>query len=87
VTVGGLVFGIFTLGLLGLGLRLLLLFFLLLGFGLLGGGAVTLTYGAYDLAYVHGLALVFGDGLEDAVLLGLDLEVDLIGLEFDERIA
>jgi hypothetical protein len=75
----------------GLGLRPLLLFFFglwlhflfFLGL-LLGSGAAD---GAYDLADVDGLALVFGDRFKDAVLLGLDLEVDLIRFELDERIA
>jgi hypothetical protein len=63
-----------------LGLRLLFLYF-----G--GSGSVAFAYGAYDLADVDGLAFVFGDGLEDAVLLGLDFEVDLIRFELDERLA
>jgi hypothetical protein len=68
------------LGLLLFGLRLLFLW-------LFGGRTVVFTYGSDDLADVHGLALALGDGLQDAVLLGLDFEVDLVGLEFDERLA
>src|SRR5215211_7476296 len=81
VAVGRLVSRIF-------GLRLLLLFFLgprlLCFFGLHGGCAV--AYGTDGLADVHGLALAFGDGLQHAILFGLDLEVDLVRLEFDERL-
>src|SRR5215213_8801877 len=80
----------FGLLLFGLSLRLFLPFFLglrllFLYFG--GSGSVAFAYGAYDLADVDGLAFVFGDGLEDAVLLGLDFEVDLIRFELDERLA
>src|SRR5215212_3199704 len=81
VAVGRLVPGV--LGLLGLVLLLLFFHGLRLLITLLGAFA----QGADDLADVDGLALGFGDGLEDAVLLGLDLEVDLIRLEFDERLA
>src|SRR5215204_1756096 len=81
VTVGRFVAGFLGLRLLLFGLWLLLPFFpglrLLFLFFLWGG---TFAYSAYDLADVHGLAFVLGDGFEDAIPLGLDLEVDLIRL-------
>ncbi len=52
-----------------------------------GSGCGAVAYRAYDLSDVDGLALALGDGFEDAVLFGLDLEVDLIGLELDEGLA
>src|SRR5829696_2642262 len=67
-------------GLLGLRLLLLGLFgFFLFGF-LVGGGfaAIAFSDGPDHLSDAHGLALALGYGLEDAVLLGLDLEVDLV---------
>ena len=54
---------------------------------LLAASAVGGSYSAYDLFDVDGLEPAFSDGLQDAVLFGLDLEVDLIGLELDERLA
>ena len=54
---------------------------------LMAASAVGGSYGAYDLFDVDGLAPALSDGLQDAVLFGLDLEVDLVGLELGERLA
>ena len=54
---------------------------------LLAARSVGGSYGAYDLLDVDGLEPAFSDELQDAVLFGLDLEVDLVGLELDERLA
>ena len=81
-----------------LGLRPILLWgflwsflFFLLGFfgGSIAAGAIGFAFsdGPDDLSDANGLALALGYGLQDAVLLGLDLEVDLVGLELDEGLA
>src|SRR5918995_3933709 len=72
------------LGLFGLGLFGLLLLCLYLRGGAVSGA---FAYGAYHVAHADVLALAHGYALQHAVLLGLDLEVDLVGLELDDRLA
>ena len=70
--------------LLGLGRRLL---FLWLFVRLLGGCAVGFAYDTDHPADADGLPVALRYRLEDAVLLGLYLKVDLVGLQLYERLA